>query len=87
MTHEEFQRARAIGAAIRLACDLSGRSPALLAQASLSIRPSSVILEADEASVPILFGEQTAKRAATLATLLDRDLKLRAARERVRETA
>src|SRR5215472_15758389 len=87
LTHEEFQRARAIGAAIRLACDLSGRSPALLAQASLSIRPSSVVLEADEASVPILFGEQTAKRAATLAALLDRDLKLRAARERVRETA
>jgi exopolyphosphatase/guanosine-5'-triphosphate,3'-diphosphate pyrophosphatase len=87
LTHEQFQRARAIGAAIRLACDLSGRNPALLAQASLAIRPSSVVLEAGAASVPILFGEQTAKRAATLATLLDRDLKLRAARERVSETA
>jgi exopolyphosphatase/guanosine-5'-triphosphate,3'-diphosphate pyrophosphatase len=79
LTHEAVQRARAVGAAIRLACDLSGRSPELLAQASLDIRPAAVVVEAEEASAPILLGEQTAKRAATLATLLERELKLRAA--------
>lgn len=87
LTHELVQRARALGAAVRLACDLSGRSPELLAQASLDIRPASVVLEADEAAAPILLGEQTAKRAATLAALLERELKLRAVskRERARQ--
>ena len=78
-THERLQRARAIGAAIRLACDLSGSNADLLARARLEMRPNSVVLEAEEAYAPILLGEQTAKRAATLATLLERDLKLRAA--------
>lgn len=88
LTHEQVQRARAIGAAIRLGCDLSGRNAELLARATLAIRPSSVVLEADETYAPILFGEQTSKRASTLATLLERDLKMRTAtRERVRETA
>lgn len=89
LTHERLQRARALGAAIRLACDLSGRSPELLVRARLEIRANTVVLEAEEASVPILLGEQTAKRAATLASLLERDLKLRAmSPERVeRETA
>jgi hypothetical protein len=61
----------------------------LLAQSTLQFRSNSVVLEADdEAAASILFGEQTSKRAATLAGLLDKDLKMRAAtRERVRETA
>jgi exopolyphosphatase/guanosine-5'-triphosphate,3'-diphosphate pyrophosphatase len=79
LTHERVQRARALGAAIRLACELSGRSPELLAKASLDIRTASVVVEADEDYAPLLLGEQTAKRAATLATLLERELKLRAA--------
>jgi exopolyphosphatase/guanosine-5'-triphosphate,3'-diphosphate pyrophosphatase len=89
LTHDEVQRARAVGAAVRLACDLSGRNPGLLAQARLEIRPSSVILEADEAAAPILLGEQTTKRAATLAGLLGRELKVRSAPfpAKARETA
>jgi exopolyphosphatase/guanosine-5'-triphosphate,3'-diphosphate pyrophosphatase len=88
LTHERQQRARALGSAIRLGCDLSGRSPELLALARLEIRANAVILEADEPYAPILFGEQTTKRAATLAALLERDLKMRAtSRERLRETA
>ena len=88
LTHERVQRARAVGSAIRLACDMSGRNAELLGRSTLQIRPSSVILEADEAAAAILFGEQTAKRASTLAGLLERDVKLRAsARERVRERA
>ena len=88
-THERLQRARSLGAAIRLACDLSGSSPELLARARLEMRPNTVILEAEEAFAPILLGEQTAKRAMTLATLLERELKMRAATpERARrETA
>ena len=89
LTHERLQRARSLGAAIRLACDLSGSSPELLARARLEMRPNTVILEAEEAFAPILLGEQTAKRAMTLATLLERELKMRAATpERARrETA
>ncbi|HEY3796965.1 MAG TPA: Ppx/GppA phosphatase family protein [Caulobacteraceae bacterium] len=89
LTHEQVQRARAVGAAIRLACDLSGRNPELLAQATLAFRPSSVVLEADEAVFDILLGEQSDKRARALAELLERDLKLRPTREgaKQRETA
>ncbi|MDE3130908.1 MAG: Ppx/GppA family phosphatase, partial [Acidobacteriota bacterium] len=84
ITHETVQRARAVGAAVRLACDLSGRSPDLLGRSSLDIRSGSVVLEAEAAFVPILFGEQTTKRASTLAALLERELKLRGAPERAR---
>ncbi len=84
LTHERVQRARALGAAIRLASDLSGRSPELLRRASLEIRPASVVVEAEAAFAPLLLGEQTAKRAATLATLLERELKLRPASRRER---
>ena len=43
--------------------------------------------QADEAAAPILLGEQTAKRAAALALLLERELKLRPAprRDRVKQ--
>jgi len=84
LTHERVQRARALGAAIRLACDLSGRSPELLRQASLEIRASSVVVEAEAPSATILFGEQTTKRAATLAALLERELKVRPTSRRER---
>jgi len=84
LTHERVQRARALGAAIRLACDMSGRSPDLLRQANLEIRPSSLVVEADEPAAAILLGEQTAKRAATLAALLERELKVRPASRRER---
>jgi len=80
LSPERLQRARALGAAIRLGMSLSGRSPELLAHARLAIRPTTVTLEADTAWAAILLGDQTAKRAATLAALLDRELKLRPAR-------
>ena len=87
LTHERVQRARALGAAIRLACDLSGRSPELLRQATLEIRPSSVVIEAEEPAASILLGEQTAKRAATLAALLEREPKIRPSSRRERPKA
>lgn len=77
LTDERQQRARALGAAVRLACELSGRSPELLAHSTLEIRNGVVAVEADETWAPILLGEQTAKRAATLAQLLGREPRLR----------
>ena len=77
LSRERLARARALGAAIRLACDLSGRSPALLARSSLRIEPDRVILGAETAYADMLLGEQTAKRAQTLAGLLGRRLELR----------
>lgn len=77
LSPERRQRARALGAALRLGCDLSGRSPELLARARLGFRADSVTLQAEEGWVSSLLGEQTVKRAATLAGLLDRELKVR----------
>jgi exopolyphosphatase/guanosine-5'-triphosphate,3'-diphosphate pyrophosphatase len=82
LTPERYQRARALGAAIRLGCDLSGRSPDLLAHARLEIRSNSVLLQAEDDWSETLLGEQTAKRAGVLAGLLERDLKMRALTER-----
>jgi exopolyphosphatase/guanosine-5'-triphosphate,3'-diphosphate pyrophosphatase len=76
LNHEGVQRARALGAAIRLACDLCGRSPELLQRSALSFADDAVVLEVEDGAAPILLGEQTAKRAAALATLLERDLQL-----------
>ncbi|HWA61566.1 MAG TPA: Ppx/GppA phosphatase family protein [Caulobacteraceae bacterium] len=81
LSHDRYQRARALGSAIRLACDLSGRSPHLLAHSRIELKPGSVIVRASEAWAGVLLGEQTAKRGATLAGLLDRELKLRSTPE------
>jgi exopolyphosphatase/guanosine-5'-triphosphate,3'-diphosphate pyrophosphatase len=77
LSEERYQRARALGAAIRLGCDLSGRSPALLGRARLEIKPAAVVLQAQAGWEATLLGEQVAKRAATLASLLDRDIRIR----------
>jgi exopolyphosphatase/guanosine-5'-triphosphate,3'-diphosphate pyrophosphatase len=84
LTPERRQRALALGAAMRLGCDLSGRSPELLARTRLDLKAGAMLLQAEEAWVPILLGDQTAKRAQSLANLLDRDLKLRAMAPRTR---
>ncbi|ADG10730.1 Ppx/GppA family phosphatase [Caulobacter segnis] len=63
----QLKRARALGATIRLACDLSGRSPSLLAHARLDLDKSNLILAADQGFADLLLGEQTNKRANTAA--------------------
>jgi exopolyphosphatase/guanosine-5'-triphosphate,3'-diphosphate pyrophosphatase len=78
LSDAQLQRARALGAALRLGCDLSGRSPALLARSALSLEGEALQLSADAAGADLLLGEQTAKRAATLAGILDRELDIRA---------
>jgi exopolyphosphatase/guanosine-5'-triphosphate,3'-diphosphate pyrophosphatase len=87
LTPERHQRARALGAGLRLGCELSGRNPELLMHARLSLKPGAVSLEADDDWAPLLLGEQTGKRAATLAQLLDRELRLKPAATKSRTTA
>ena len=75
---ERQQRARALGAAMRLGCDLSGRSAALLAKSSLTFEPAMVRVRAAPDAADLLLGEQTGRRAATLAALLEREVRLSA---------
>ena len=87
LSPERCARALALGAALRLGCDLSGRSPELLNRTRLDIKTDVVLLQAEEAWAPILLGDQTAKRGQTLASLLDRELKLRAMAPRLQAYA
>jgi exopolyphosphatase/guanosine-5'-triphosphate,3'-diphosphate pyrophosphatase len=84
---ERYQRARALGAAIRLGCDLSGRSPELLNHARLEFSPGAVVLQADEGWEATLLGEQIAKRANTLAGLLESELRIRPTSPPIRRQA
>jgi exopolyphosphatase/guanosine-5'-triphosphate,3'-diphosphate pyrophosphatase len=67
-------RARALGLAIRLACDLSGRSPQLLANAGLVVEDGTLRLSANPAYADMLLGEQTRRRARALAEALGAEL-------------
>jgi exopolyphosphatase/guanosine-5'-triphosphate,3'-diphosphate pyrophosphatase len=73
---ERRQRARALGAAVRLGCDLSGRNPRLLEKSSLAIQGERLTLTAALGWGDMLLGEQTAKRAQTLASALKLKLEL-----------
>jgi len=63
----QLKRARALGATIRLACDLSGRSPSLLAHSRLTLDKNHLTLAAEPGFADLLLGEQTSKRANTAA--------------------
>ncbi len=76
LTPERLVRARALGSAIRLGCDLSGRSADLLARSQLSVSGGVVRLTANAGWADMLLGEQAAKRATTLANHLGLGLKL-----------
>jgi exopolyphosphatase/guanosine-5'-triphosphate,3'-diphosphate pyrophosphatase len=73
-----LRRARAVGAAIRLGCDLSGRSAPLLARSRLIIDKGDLLLTAEPGYADLLLGEQTAKRAGALASILGLKLKITA---------
>ncbi len=74
---ERLQRARALGAATRLGCDLSGRSAPLLKRSRLELDGDRLVLGADASGADLLLGEQTAKRANTLAQALGLTLDIR----------
>ncbi|HEX6859240.1 MAG TPA: Ppx/GppA phosphatase family protein [Caulobacteraceae bacterium] len=71
------RRARALGAAIRLGCDLSGRSSALLARSRIARENGKLVLSANEGWADMLLGEQTARRAQSLAQALSVKLDIR----------
>ncbi|WP_395651049.1 Ppx/GppA family phosphatase [Brevundimonas sp.] len=69
-------RARALGLAIRLGCDLSGRSPQLLANAALTVSGSTLKLTASDGYAAVLLGEQTRRRAKALAEAMKLKLEI-----------
>jgi len=73
---ERMHRARVLGAAVRLGCDLSGRNAGLLGHARMRIDSDRLTVGADAGWADMLLGEQTARRAKTLAELLGRKLVL-----------
>ncbi len=73
------RRARALGAAIRLGCDLTGRDPALLTHTRLRLRDGALTLTTDADRADLLLGEQTSRRANALAGLLDARADIRVA--------
>ncbi|MDO9222118.1 MAG: Ppx/GppA phosphatase family protein [Caulobacter sp.] len=77
LSERQLRRARALGAAIRLGCDLSGRSSVLLAQSRLGLKDERLILSAAEGWSDMLLGEQTTRRATQLAGLLGVKLEIR----------
>jgi exopolyphosphatase/guanosine-5'-triphosphate,3'-diphosphate pyrophosphatase len=79
LSPERHQRARALGAAMRLGCDLSGRSPDLLQRCRMRVTDGALSVQADGRWADMLLGEQTAKRAATLAGHLELGLRMGAA--------
>lgn len=64
-------RARALGLAMRLGCDLSGRSPQLLANARAVVADGALRLTASPGYSDLLLGEQTRRRAKALADAMD----------------
>jgi exopolyphosphatase/guanosine-5'-triphosphate,3'-diphosphate pyrophosphatase len=79
LSPERLRRARALGAAIRLGCDLSGRAPALLAATSLALDRDLVTLTVKRTAADLLLGEQTRKRLQALASVLELEGKIRTA--------
>ncbi len=65
------KEARALGAALRLGCDLSGRSPALLDAARVELAKGELLLTARPDRADLLLGEQTRKRLQSLAEALE----------------
>jgi len=70
LTPDRRLRARTLGAAVRLGCDIAGRNPALLQHLKVNLTPDRLTLSADPGWGDMLLGEQTLKRAGTLAQVL-----------------
>lgn len=71
LSPERLHRARALGLALRLGCDLSGRSPALLAASSLELQGKDLVLTAQPGKADLLLSDQTRKRLNALAAQLE----------------
>jgi len=71
------RRARALGAAIRLGCDLSGRSSGLLAKSRIELQDEKLVLRAEPKWADMLLGEQTKRRAQAVANALNVGLEIK----------
>jgi exopolyphosphatase/guanosine-5'-triphosphate,3'-diphosphate pyrophosphatase len=77
LNEEQRQGARALGLAIRLACDLSGRSPQLLVNARAGVQDGALVLTASAGYADVLLGEQTRRRGKALAEAMGLKLDIR----------
>jgi len=77
LSEEQRQGARALGLAIRLACDLSGRAPQLLVNARAAVEGDSLVLTASDGYADVLLGEQTRRRGKALAEAMGLKLDIR----------
>ncbi|MDQ7812191.1 Ppx/GppA phosphatase family protein [Brevundimonas sp.] len=77
LNEEQRTAARALGLAIRLACDLSGRSPQLLVNAHVAVTDGVLVLSAADGYADVLLGEQTRRRGKALAEALGLKLDIR----------
>ena len=77
LNEEQRIAARALGLAIRLACDLSGRSPQLLVNAHVTVEDGMLVLSASKGYADVLLGEQTRRRGKALAEALGLKLDIR----------
>lgn len=77
LTEEQLLAARTLGLAIRLACDLSGRAPQLLANAHAAVKDDTLVLTASDGYADVLLGEQTRRRGKALAEAMGLKLDIR----------
>ena len=77
LTEEQRTAGRALGLAIRLACDLSGRSPQLLVNAHVAVTDGVLVLTASDGYADVLLGEQTRRRGKALAEAMGLKLDIR----------
>jgi exopolyphosphatase/guanosine-5'-triphosphate,3'-diphosphate pyrophosphatase len=70
LSPERKQRARALGSAVRLGCDVSGRNPRLLGHSRLATQGGLLRLSAEAGWQDMLLGEQIARRAETVSQAL-----------------
>ena len=77
LNDEQQQGARALGLAIRLACDLSGRAPQLLVNARAAVKDGALVLTASDGYADVLLGEQTKRRGKALAEAMGLKLDIR----------
>ena len=77
LNEEQRQGARILGLAIRLACDLSGRSPQLLVNARARVEDGALVLTATNGYADVLLGEQTRRRGKALAEAMGLKLDIR----------
>jgi len=71
-----LERATQLGLALRLGCDLSAKSADLLGHAHLTQQGRDLVIEAKSGWEDLLLGEQTKKRAKSLANALKLTLKM-----------